>query len=299
MPTVEGIDWFKRNFGEPLAELTAGTRFDVDMLVAIACQETGSIWGGLRKQPLRVARILELCVGDTLDSRSVFPRSRAELEAWPQGPAMFAIARAALIDMAQHVPGYAAVAARPDKFCHGFGLFQYDIQHFRTDPGYFLNRDYVHLEKTAAKCIEQLDAALGTLGWTAKRRLTEAEKAAVAICYNSGGYDPARGLRQGHRDSGGRYYGENFHAYLQLAKTVPAPPRSVRYIVETGGGTLNLRRAPRIGNNVRARLPDRLAVRVTGAAADGFLPIRAPVGALQLDGWASAQYLRRASGPAG
>ena len=44
---------------------------------ALACQETGEVWPILRKKDLSVDRILELCVGDTLDSRSAFPRMAA------------------------------------------------------------------------------------------------------------------------------------------------------------------------------------------------------------------------------
>ena len=44
--------------------------------------------------------------------------------------------------MAQFVPGFKAVAAKPDKFCHGFGIFQYDLQFFERNPDYFLKSQY-------------------------------------------------------------------------------------------------------------------------------------------------------------
>ncbi len=37
-----------------------------------------------------------------------------------------------------HVPAYSKVAKLPHKFCHGYGIFQYDLQFFLTDPDYFL-----------------------------------------------------------------------------------------------------------------------------------------------------------------
>ncbi|MGK6357019.1 hypothetical protein ACMGDH_17530 [Sphingomonas sp. DT-207] len=308
MPTVESIAWFKQNFGTTLAAMTADTVFDVNMLTAIACQETGYIWDRLRKKPMSVDRILELCVGDTIDARSVFPRSRAELEAWPRGEAMFAIARAALIDMAQHVPGYAAMAARPNKFCHGFGLFQYDIQFFKVDPDYFLERRYIRLNETAGKCIAELESGLRKLGWSTRPHLSDMEKAAVAICYNTGRYNPARGLKQGHRDSSGRYYGENFFAYLKLAATVTAPTpaptptpaaaEGVPYVVETSGGKLNLRGTPRVNGSIVAKLPDGHPVQALSATpSNGFLQIRTTLAGAQLQGWASAQFLRRVPAP--
>ena len=51
---------------------------------------------------------------------------------------MFRIAHEALVSMAEHVPGYGKVAKLPHKFCHGYGIFQYDLQFFLTDPDYFL-----------------------------------------------------------------------------------------------------------------------------------------------------------------
>jgi len=56
--------------------------------------------------------------------------------------------------------------------------------------------------------------------------------AAVAIAYNSGRYDPAKGLKQGYFD-GTKYYGESYFAYLQLAGSVqpassPAPVAAAR-----------------------------------------------------------------------
>ncbi|MEO8309857.1 MAG: hypothetical protein ABI520_01690 [Caldimonas sp.] len=60
------------------------------------------------------------------------------------------------------------------------------------------------------------------IGWQAKTSLSDAEMAGVAIAYNTGRYDPAKGLKQGYFD-GSKYYGENYFAYLQLAKSVRFP----------------------------------------------------------------------------
>lgn len=51
MPNAEDIRWFKEHFGAKIASAAAGTPFDVDMLTALACQETGEIWPILRKKP--------------------------------------------------------------------------------------------------------------------------------------------------------------------------------------------------------------------------------------------------------
>jgi hypothetical protein len=136
------------------------------MLTALACQETGDVWPILRGKDMTVAEILALCVGDTLDEdkgRKAFPRNRAQLEAAPKGPAMFKVARDALLAMAKHVPGFGFAKKRPDKFCHGFGLFQRDLQFFKTDPDYFLNCDWATLEGTLAHCLTELRRGLKKL----------------------------------------------------------------------------------------------------------------------------------------
>src|SRR5262249_61034314 len=138
----------KNTFQNDIKACIAGTAFDLDFMVAIACQETGDVWPILRKKPLSVQQIVALCVGDTLDAdrgRRAFPETKDELVSKPNGPAMFAIARQSLLDMAQHVPGFSSAVANPNKFCHGYGVFQYALQFFLTDPDFFLQKKYDRL----------------------------------------------------------------------------------------------------------------------------------------------------------
>ena len=98
MPDAQDVRWFKNEFQPRIEAALAGTPFSVDMIVAVACQETGGIWPILRRKGLATQRILDLCVGDTIDAsptgggRRAFPRNRAELLAAPEGARMFAIA---------------------------------------------------------------------------------------------------------------------------------------------------------------------------------------------------------------
>jgi Histone H1-like nucleoprotein HC2 len=225
MPNAQDVLWFKTEFQPKIEAQLAGTPFSVDMVTAFACQETGAIWPALRKKGLPTARILELCVGDTIDAsptgggRRAFPKNKAELLAAPGGDRMFQVARQGLVDMAEQIPDYRGAAARPDKFCHGFGIFQLDLQFFKSEPDYFLERRYADFDVALARCVGELKSALQRLGWQAKTSLADAEMAAVAIAYNTGRYDPARGLKQGYFD-GTKYYGENYFDFLQLAKGV-------------------------------------------------------------------------------
>ena len=228
MPNSQDVFWFKSQFQPQIEAAIAGTPFSVDMIAAFACQETGEIWPALRRQGLPTSRILELCVGDTIDAsptgggRRAFPKNRAELTQAAQGDRMFQIARQGLVDMATYIPAYRGAASRPDKFCHGFGIFQLDLQFFKSDPDYFLSRRYADFDAALARCVGELKSALRRVGWQAKTSLSDTEMAGVAIAYNTGRYDPAKGLKQGYFD-GSKYYGENYYAYLQLAQGVRFP----------------------------------------------------------------------------
>jgi hypothetical protein len=235
MPDLQDALWFKSEFQPAIERALAGTPLNVDMITAFACQETGEIWPVLRRQGLPTARILELCVGDTIDAsptgggRRAFPKTKAELLSVAGGDRMFAVARQGLVDMAAYIPAYRGAASRPDKFCHGFGIFQLDLQFFKVDPDYFLDKRYADFDAALAKCTGELLSVLKRLGWMQKASLTDQECAGVAIAYNTGRYDPDKGLKQGYFD-GSKYYGENYFAYLQMAQAakVPAPAPATR-----------------------------------------------------------------------
>src|SRR4026208_453397 len=186
MTTNESLQWFVKTFSKDLKAAVAKTPFSVDMLAAIAQQETGYMWGSFVARRLSVKKILALCVGDPFDfpGRTAFPKTKFELLAAPRGDERFAIARQALEEMAQYVPSYSKAVSNPDKFCHGFGIFQYDLQYFKedpADPAFFLRKKWVNFAACAAKCVQELRAATKGLGWANKTRLSGKEKIYVAI----------------------------------------------------------------------------------------------------------------------
>jgi peptidoglycan hydrolase-like protein with peptidoglycan-binding domain len=232
MKTKEAIQWFKNTFNEHLEAAVAGTPFSVDMLAAIAHQETGYIWGPLVDKKLSTGKVLALCVGDTLDAdkgRTAFPKTKSDLLAAPRGDKMFAIARQALMEMAQYTSSYSGAVKNPNKFCHGFGIFQYDLQFFKKDPAFFLRKKWKDFAACAAKCVEELKDALKRQGWTNKTTLSDTEKVYVAIAYNKGRANPALGFKQGYKskseDGRGTYYGENIFEFLRIARSIS--PRAV------------------------------------------------------------------------
>ncbi len=233
MTSTSAIRWFKQTFGASLRQALAATPFSPDFLVAIACQETGYLWMRLLDKGVARDEILRLCVGDTIDGngargRQAFPRTRADLEKNARGAEMFAIARKALEDMANATGDRAYLAAlrNPDKFCRGFGVFQYDLQHFDKDPAYFLEQRYANFDAALAHAIGELRAAKLRV-YPDRTTLTDLEQVHVGIAYNAGRFDPKRGLKQGYKDSDGKYYGELLADWLKSAQAVAdaaAPP---------------------------------------------------------------------------
>ena len=216
----EAMSWFKTQFKSQIEVGIHDTPFTLDMLTAIAVQETYYIWGNLYKG-MSVTEVLKLCVGDTVDApgRSAFPRDKAQLLSVPKGDEMFAIAREALVSMAHYVPGYSGVASKPNKFCHGFGIFQYDLQFFKENPDYFLKKRWSDFDECLKVFIGELKDALKRI-YPHKSTLTDEERVYVAIAYNTGSVNFAKKFKQGYRDDSGKYYGEYIWEYLQLAKSV-------------------------------------------------------------------------------
>jgi hypothetical protein len=328
MPTREDFAWFKDTFHAAVEPAIAGTPFTLDLLTAIAAQETGHIWSRLRTT-LALDDLLAICVGDTLDAdkgRSAFPKTRQELVAAARGDEMFTIGHDALVAMAAHVPGFAGAARNRNKFCHGYGIFQYDLQFFKTDPAYFLERKWVEFGASLGKCLEELRHAMQRMGIGGQLTLSELEQVHVAIAYNAGSFKPAKGLKQGFFD-GQRFYGELIFEFLRMAETVPtattparipAPPPGRAPIsppsamaadgqvmeVDVEQSALRLRSEPKIPAengeaNVIARLPDGHRVRlVSGDPSEKFLEVETSLNGAHFQGFAATRFLLPVIGPA-
>jgi hypothetical protein len=223
MATIaDGMGWFKQNFGAAVHDALGGTAYNLDFLTAIAVQETFEVWASLfRTTP--PAQVLQLCVGDTLDapSRSAFPTSKAELIAAPHGEDIFRAARQALEQMAEHIQSYQGAVRNPDKFCHGFGIFQYDIQFCTKDPGFFLARQWYDFDACLGKALMELDEAKQRAYGTGKDQLTDDEMVYVAIAYNHGRVNTHGSFKQGFFDhDSGKFYGELVADYMATARNV-------------------------------------------------------------------------------
>jgi hypothetical protein len=319
MRIADAIKWFKETFSVELQNVTASTPFDPDLLCAIAYQETGFIWSNLiNKVPL--SDIAFLCVGDTIDGsggRKAFPTSKQDLLTAANGAAMFDIARDCLVQMAKFINGYTGAVNNPNKFCHGFGIFQYDLQHFKNDPDYFLQKKWADPKNTFLHCIDELFDAKERQGWKSKTTLTDTEKVFVAIAYNKGRADLAAGFKQGHKSSDGRFYGENIFDYMNIAKSAtvrgsvpgPAPippPTPVAlakkiYRVKITSNTLNLRSEPKIpvsntlSNRVAALPNGHLVGLISGSSGDKWFEVETSLNGANLRGFAASEFLELVS----
>ena len=193
--------------------------------------------------------------------------------------------------------------------------FQYDLQHFRTDPAYFLERRYLSFASSLEKALVELRSALKRNKLTNRESLSDLELCSVAIAYNKGSFDPQRGLKQGHFD-GERFYGEHILDFLRLAQNVPlpgvpaplAPPppgaaalppptpldaEGAVFEVDVRDSPLRLRSAPvKDETNIIARLPDGQRVKsVAARSVKGFLEVETSLNGAHLRGFAAREFL--------
>ena len=244
MSLQEDISWFKQQFQEDIKVALDDTPFSIELIIAIALQETGYLWSNIYKRET-VAKTLELCVGDTISSprRSAFPKDKSALLSKPRGDEMFAIARAALESIAPYNNAFNNEAKKPDKFCHGFGIFQYDLQFFLENPNFFLEKRWYEFDECLKICVEELNEKLTRTYGNNKSSLTDKEMVYVAIAYNRGKADLERDFKQGFKDSSGKYYGEYIWEYLQLAKKINNNVNTGQYEVNARSG-LRVRSGP-------------------------------------------------------
>lgn len=228
MPSAKqkAMIWMNDTFGADIDAAVDGTPISKKLLIAIGIQETYYIWAKMYEAAEPEA-VLELCVGDTLDfpkRKTAWPKNKDELLKHANGKAMFDVARKALETIAAVNSGYKTAAKNPDKFCHGFGMFQYDIQFFESeDPDYFLEGGWKTWKGTLGKGIAELKTQTAALYGAGKKTLTHDESVFVAIAYNQGAKRTkdnmaTKKFKQGHKDDNGVYYGEHIVANLKDMK---------------------------------------------------------------------------------
>lgn len=212
--------WFKDTYQDKINKKLPGTPFDLPLIMAIAYQETGYVWSKMIGKTTPDDLLL-CCTGDTLDfpKRNAFPKNREELEAYKDGKEMFSVAREALKNVGRWNTTFKNLYENnPDKFCRGYGIFQYDLQHFKINPTFFLQKEWADIDKIIDMVINELKAARDRIKtYKGKTTLTNTEKIYVAIAYNKGSADITQDFKQGHKNDSGKYYGELVNEFYNLA----------------------------------------------------------------------------------
>ncbi|MGX5845481.1 SH3 domain-containing protein [Mesorhizobium sp. PL10] len=221
----DAMIWMNKNFGADIDAAVAGTPITKNLLISIGIQETFYIWAKMYKTA-KPEEVLAVCVGDTIDfpkRASAWPKNRADLESHARGKEMFKVARAALVRIAAINSGYKTVVKNPDKFCHGFGMFQYDIQFFDGDKDYFINEKWATWKGTLSRGMSELTVQTKALYGAGKKSLTHDESVYVAIAYNQGAKKTknnmaTRKFKQGYKDDQDVFYGEHIDSNLKATK---------------------------------------------------------------------------------
>ncbi|MEZ5284736.1 MAG: hypothetical protein R2712_08010 [Vicinamibacterales bacterium] len=170
--TRDDIAWFKEQFAGWITPALQGTPLTIDLMAAVACQETGPVWSRLRRRGLPVQEIPAVAWATPSTppaAAAPFPVNRAALVATSRWRSHVRIARAALERMSPLVPGYTSVVRQPHKFCHAFGIF-HDLQFFRPTRA-FLERRYEDFPASLAKAVQELKRGLTRNGLAGKDRV--------------------------------------------------------------------------------------------------------------------------------
>lgn len=153
-------EWMKENFEEKIIAAVENTPFDKEIVYAIACQETAQrwqLWIGLSD----AATLLQRCVfdasGDFPDtSRSAFPKNK------PEFIAEFGnVLSQMLVDegnkmRAMPQPGFPHGFGAAGFLYKGYGIFQYDLQHIKTDKTFFTDKLWFSIDECIARLIKEL-----------------------------------------------------------------------------------------------------------------------------------------------
>lgn len=142
--------WLMQHFGSEIGQAVSGTPFDPDLVCAIGARETGIKWLPWINA-LTPAELLARCVFDASGdypgtSRRAFPVNAAAFRT-RYGDAIGddLIAEA---NLTRALQGWG-----PEKWLYkGYGIFQYDLQHFEKDEAWFREKQW----QTIGGCLSRL-----------------------------------------------------------------------------------------------------------------------------------------------
>jgi len=177
--------WLMSNFGDPLRAAVRSKPYKTEHLCAIVCQETAYKW--LKWTSTQTPKtIIERCVFDASGdypgtTRGAFPKNSADFKAVYGAELTKLLIEEA--NITRRLQGW------DDKtwVYKGYGIFQYDLQHIKTDPDFFRERQWydfsICLNRACKELDDKLVASNGDL-WDAIRRYNGSGKAAQQYASN-------------------------------------------------------------------------------------------------------------------
>ena len=150
--------WLMNNFGDKIRTATADKPYKAKHLCAIVCQETAYKWVPWIDQQ-SVQTIVERAVFDASGdypgtSRSAFPVNTGAFRN-EYGSAFSEM----LIEEANKTRRLQGFSDRPWVY-KGYGLFQYDLQHVKTNEPFFRNKAWYSFDECLNRVVEELDDKL-------------------------------------------------------------------------------------------------------------------------------------------
>lgn len=157
----KAIKWMKANFGNDILKKIAGTKYSVDTVCGIFCQETASKligWMDSYEPEVILARCVFDASGDFPGTiRYAFPKNREEFqEAYGVELTEKLINEA---NLQRKMPQAGAPNGwSPAKYLYkGYGIFQYDLQNIKTDPDFFKLKQWYSFNECLDRLIKILN----------------------------------------------------------------------------------------------------------------------------------------------
>lgn len=155
---IKTATWMMDNYGDRLRAAVAGKQYRLKHLCAMVCQETAYKWlqwtGSMDAETI-IARCVFDASGDYPGTeRTAFPKNTAAfLEKYGDEFTDMLIEEA---NITRRLQGYS------DKqwVYKGYGIFQFDLQHVKTDRAFFEEKKWYDFGECLARCCGELDEKL-------------------------------------------------------------------------------------------------------------------------------------------
>ena len=262
----EKANWFFEQFGTRVTQEFQDTNIPPALVGAIALQETGYLWNGFWRAGADTEKqFLALCVGDTVSSRSYFPKSHSELIAAPKGQKAFKALRKALEEVAKIRAKFRRYANGKYNILYGYGIFQYDILFYEEfdDYDFFIEHKWKDFDECLSRLKRVMLKNMRRRNFTTTDDLSHEQQIMAALLYHRGIVRSEIPIRQQgfcENDGSGPCYGDKIDRYLRICRrainelNTESNSRDQRKVTARSG--LNLRTGPGTKFDILLTIPE-------------------------------------------